>query len=183
MSNILYEAGLVARNWLRRRKAFQLVARDQKRIRAEIRAGKDPEDVLGGFDLKFGLKVLRYFWIPPAVTIGGTFAYAAWRVKYDLNYCYYLLAECNAYDHVTNLIWKIELVRPQFRQELFDQYTRWLEDANNNPEQFVQDINFAQFDKWCDWIEKLKYETEREERITAQIQEPPLPMLRGNTSS
>eukprot|EP01084_Bolivina_argentea_P234096 394117_1 len=168
--NIFGEIFKITRNWLRNRKAVKLIAQDQKRIRAEIRAGKDPEDVLGGFDLKYGLNLLRTLWIPPTLIIGGSFSYVAWRIKYDIDYCYEMMSWCNDYDHLVNLIWKIEWIRPNFKEELFATYACWLDEANENPEEFIQNINFAEFDKWCDWVEKLKYEQEREQRIHEQFQ-------------
>lgn len=147
-----------------------MIAQDQQRIRAEIRAGKDPEDVLGGFDLKFGLKIYRHLWMPPALIIGGSCCYVSWKIKYDIDYCYELMSYCNEYDQLVNLIWKIEWFRPDFKEQLFASYQRWLNDANKNPEEFVKNINFSEFDKWCDWVEKLKYEEEREQRIHQQFQ-------------
>lgn len=173
----------IGRNWLRNRKAVQMISQDQQRIRAEIRAGKDPEDVLGGFDLTFGLKIFRHLWIPPTLIIGGSFSYVAWRVKYDIDFCYEMMSWCTEYDHLVNLIWKIEWIRPNFKQELFDSYASWLDEANKNPEEFIKNINFAQFDKWCDWIEKLKYEEERQRKIHEKFQQDILlnsqpPMIR-----
>ena len=109
-------------------------------------------------------------WIPPTLIIGGSFSYVAFRVKYDIDYCYELMSWCTEYDHIVNLIWKIEWIRPNFKEELFASYQQWLNDANKDPEAFVQNINFSEFDKWCDWVEKLKYEDEREKRMHAKFQ-------------
>eukprot|EP01084_Bolivina_argentea_P145736 255376_1 len=163
--NIFGEIFKITKNWLRNRKVVKLIAQDQQRIKAEIRAGKDPEDVLGGFDLKFGLGLIRYCWMPPTILLGGTFSYVSFRIKYDIDYCYKLMSWCTEYDHLVNLIWKIEWVRPNFKEELFQSYHIWLSKANEDPEEFVKNINFAEFDKWCDWIEKLKYEDEREQKM------------------
>eukprot|EP00483_Globobulimina_turgida_P003850 UN03858 len=163
--NVFGEIFTMTKNFIRRRKVVKLIAQDQMRIRAEIRAGKDPEDVLGGFDLKYGLGLIRYFWMPPTLILGTTFSYVAFRVKYDLDYCYELMSWCSEYDHLVNLIWKIEWIRPNFKEELYRSYQVWLNQANNDPEEFVKNINFSEFDKWCDWIEKLKYEDEREQRL------------------
>mmetsp|Transcript_5978 Transcript_5978/g.9517 ORF Transcript_5978/g.9517 Transcript_5978/m.9517 type:complete len:205 (-) Transcript_5978:150-764(-) len=156
--------------WMRKRKAAQLIAQDKQRIRAEIRAGKDPEDVLGGFDLEFGLKLLRYMWLPPALVIGGAFGYLGVRARYDIDYCFYLMSKCSDFCHVENLVRNVEYVRPKFQEELFQAYEMWLDEANRDPEEFIKSVNFAQFDKWCDWIEKLKYQAEREAAIHRKFQ-------------
>eukprot|EP01084_Bolivina_argentea_P246458 412461_1 len=132
--NFFVEVGTIIRNFLRSRKGAQLIAQDQKRIRAEIRAGKDPEDVLGGFDFKFGLKMMRHMWLPPAMIVGGSCCYVSFRIKYDIDYCYELMSWCNQYDQLINLIWKIEWLRPTFKEELYISYQHWLNEANENPE-------------------------------------------------
>ena len=42
-TNVVSALYSIRRNWLRRRKAVQLIAQDQKRIKAEIRAGRSIE--------------------------------------------------------------------------------------------------------------------------------------------
>ena len=100
----------------------------------------------GGFDLKFGLKIYRHFWMPPALILTGSFSYVAWRIKYDLDYCYEMMSWCTEYDHLVNLIWKISWLRPNFKEELFRSYQQWLDEANQDPEAFIQNINFYESD-------------------------------------
>ena len=82
-----------------RDKYSQWVNREVKKVQAEIRAGKDPEQVIG-WDWRFGAEVLKRGWKGPLLIIILMNVYDYGRMYADTAYCFKRLAVCKNYDQL-----------------------------------------------------------------------------------
>ncbi|ETO08077.1 hypothetical protein RFI_29310, partial [Reticulomyxa filosa] len=100
-----------------------------KKVKANVRAGKDINETVG-IDMKFGLEVVKRGWKGPTFCIVAMMGYGLVRLRFDDQYLAKRMNECQSYEQFETMVQKIEWVRPGFKDDLFASYERWLQDAS-----------------------------------------------------